>query len=164
MAVSLGLLGDDLASVIAVMTLLLACLEEISVWLGLAARLPAEALNWTAANGGVTIKWGLKGCLPAALPGNRLKSAFFALFLPFCAFPGGTKSTREVQKTEGRGLFPQMRIRLNPPSLKPPFAALQLKPALHYVRIRPCPPKKCVSLFPLSCLAKIVSQRQGRGW
>ena len=33
-------------------------------------------------------KWGLKGCL-AALPGNRPKSAFFALFLPFLPFCGG---------------------------------------------------------------------------
>ena len=33
-------------------------------------------------------KWGLKGCL-AALPGNRPKSADFALFLPFSPFSGG---------------------------------------------------------------------------
>ena len=33
-------------------------------------------------------KWGLKGCL-TALPGNRPKSAFFALFLPFSPFSGG---------------------------------------------------------------------------
>ena len=33
-------------------------------------------------------KWGLKGCL-AALPGNRPKSAFFALFLPCSPFSGG---------------------------------------------------------------------------
>ena len=33
-------------------------------------------------------KWGLEGCL-AALPGNRPKSAFSALFLPFSPFSGG---------------------------------------------------------------------------
>ena len=36
------------------------------------------AISWAAGCN----KWGLKGCL-AALPGNRPKSAFFALFLPF---------------------------------------------------------------------------------
>ena len=46
-------------------------------------------------------KWRLKGCL-AALPGNRPKSAFFVLFLPF--------SSSDL---------------LKPPSLKPPFAVLQ---------------------------------------
>ena len=39
-------------------------------------------ITWAAANGGVT-NGGLKGCL-AALPGNRPKSAVFALF--FCLF------------------------------------------------------------------------------
>ena len=64
-------------------------------------------------------KWGLKGCL-AALPGNRPKSAFFALFLPFLPFSGG------CEETEEEGLFPQISSDfLKPPSLKPPFAALQ---------------------------------------
>ena len=72
-------------------------------------------------------KWGLKGCL-AALPGNRPKSAFSALFLPFSPFSGGCKSTWEIQKTEEKGLFPQISSDLlKPPSLKPPFAALQHK-------------------------------------
>ena len=35
-------------------------------------------------------KWGLKGCL-AALPGNRPKSDFFALFLPFSPFFAGSE-------------------------------------------------------------------------
>ena len=73
-------------------------------------------------------KWGLKGCL-AALPGNRPKSAFFALFCLFRPFPEGAKSTWEIQKTEEKGLFPQISSDLlKPLSLKPPFAALQLKP------------------------------------
>ena len=53
-------------------------------------------------------KWGLKGCL-AALPGNRPKSAknrpFSAFFRPF---PEGDKSTWGIQKTEEKGLFPQI--------------------------------------------------------
>ena len=54
-------------------------------------------------------KWGLKGCL-AALPANRPKSVFFALL-----------------KTEEKGLFPQISLDLlEPPYLKPPFAALQV--------------------------------------
>ena len=67
-------------------------------------------------------KWGFKGCL-AALPGNRPKSAFFALFRPF---PEGLKSTWKIQKTEEKGLFPRIPSDfLKPPSLKPPFAAPQ---------------------------------------
>ena len=70
-------------------------------------------------------KWGLKGCL-AALPRNRPKSAFFPLFLPFSPFSEGAKSTWEIQKKEEKGLFPQISSDLlKPPSLKPPFAALQ---------------------------------------
>ena len=85
-------------------------------------------------------KWGFKGCL-AALPGNQPKSAFFALFLPFSPFLEGPNSTWEIQKTEEKGLFPQISSDLlKPPSLKPPFAALQLftLPALR---------KICVSFF-----------------
>ena len=72
-------------------------------------------------------KWGFKGCL-AALPGNRPKSAFSALFLPFLPFSGRCSShLPEIQKTEEKGLFPQVSSDLlEPPSLKPPFAALQL--------------------------------------
>ena len=67
-------------------------------------------------------KWGLKGCL-ATLPGNRPKSAFFGLFRPF---PVGPNSTWKIQKTEEKGLFPEMPSDLlKPPSLKPPFAAPQ---------------------------------------
>ena len=72
-------------------------------------------------------KWGLKGCL-AALSGNRPKSAFSPFFCFFRPFPEGAKSTWEIQKTEGKGLFPQISSDLlKPPSLKPPFAALQLR-------------------------------------
>ena len=68
---------------------------------------------------------GLKECL-AALPGNRPKSALFALFLPFRPLPEGAKSTWEIQKTEEKGLFPQISSDLlKHPSLKRPFAALQ---------------------------------------
>ena len=70
-------------------------------------------------------KWGLKGCL-AGLPGNRPKSAKIALFLLFRPFPESAKSTWEIQKTEEKGLFPQISSDfLKPPSLKPPFAGLQ---------------------------------------
>ena len=65
-------------------------------------------------------KWGLKGCL-AALPRNRPFSPFFCLFRPF---PEGAKSTWKIQKTEEKGLFPQISSDfLKPPSLKRPFAA-----------------------------------------
>ena len=81
---------------------------------------------WAAAKLGCN-KWVLKGCL-AALPGNRPKSALFALFLPsFRPFPEGAKSTWEKSRKWRRKAFflryPQ--ICLNPPSLKPPFVALQ---------------------------------------
>ena len=68
-------------------------------------------------------KWGLKGWL-AALPGNQPKSAEIALFLPFFAL--SRRVRRAIQKTEEKGLFPQISSDLlKPPSLKPPFAALQ---------------------------------------
>ena len=82
--------------------------------------------NWAAANGGVT-NGGLKGVWPPFLEisRNRPKSPFFCLFRPF---PEGAKSTWEIQKTEEKGLFPQISSDfLKPPSLKPPFAALQHK-------------------------------------
>ena len=70
-------------------------------------------------------KWGLKGCL-AALPGNRPKWAFSPFFCLFRLFLDGAKSIWKIQKTEEKGLFPQISSDLlKPPSLKPPFAALQ---------------------------------------
>ena len=54
---------------------------------------------------------------------NRHFSPFSCLFRPV---PEGAKSTWEIQKTEEKGLFPQISSDfLKPPSLKPPFAALQ---------------------------------------
>ena len=72
-------------------------------------------------------KWGLKGRL-ADLPGDRPKSAFFALFLPFSPFSGGCEEhLGNLQKTEEKGRFPQISSDfLKLPSLKPPFAALQI--------------------------------------
>ena len=71
-------------------------------------------------------KWGFKGCL-AALPRNQPKAAFFSpFFCLFRPFLEGLKSTWKIQKTEEKGLFPQMSSDfLKPPSLKPPFAAPQ---------------------------------------
>ena len=78
-------------------------------------------LLWAAANGGVT-NGGLRGVW-LEISRNRPKSPFFCLFRPF---PEGPKSTREIQKTEEK-VFPQISSDLlKPPSLKPPFAALQL--------------------------------------
>ena len=58
---------------------------------------------WAAANGGVT-NGGFKGCL-AALPGNRSKSAFFALFLPFSPFSGGPEQHLENPENGGKRPF-----------------------------------------------------------
>ena len=56
---------------------------------------------------------------------NRPFSPFFCLFRPF---PEGAKSSWEIQKTEEKGLFPQISSDLlKPPALKPPFPALQRK-------------------------------------
>ena len=82
--------------------------------------------NWSAASGGVT-NGGLRGVWPPVLEigRNRPFSPFFCLFRPF---PEGLKSTWKIQKTEEKGLFPQISSDfLKPPSLKPPFAALQEK-------------------------------------
>ena len=71
-------------------------------------------------------KWGLRGVWPPVLEirRNRPFSPFFCLFRPF---PEGLNSTWKIQKTEEKGLFPQISSDfLKPPSLKPPFAALQL--------------------------------------
>ena len=80
--------------------------------------------SWAAANGGVT-NGGLRGVWPPFLEigRNRPFSPFFCLFRPFSE---GAKSTWEIQKTEEKGLFPQISSDfLKPPSLKPLFAALQ---------------------------------------
>ena len=49
-------------------------------------------------------KWGFKGCL-AALPRNRPKSAFFALFLPFSPFSGGCEEHLENPENGGKRPF-----------------------------------------------------------
>ena len=82
---------------------------------------------WAAANGGVT-NGGLRGVWPPfpEIGRNRPFSPFFCLFRPF---PEGLKSTWKIQKTEEKGLFPQISSDfLKPPSLKPPFAAPQFLP------------------------------------
>ena len=84
----------------------------------------SNRFSWAAANGGVT-NGGLRGVWPPLLEigRNRPFSPFFCLFRPF---PEGAKSTWETQKTEEKGLFPQISSELlKPPSLEPPFAALQ---------------------------------------
>ena len=84
-------------------------------------------MAWDAANGGVT-NGGLRGVWPPFLGIGPFRpfSPFFCLF---CPFPEGAKSTWEIQKTEEKGLFPQISSDLlKPPSLKPPFAALQMAP------------------------------------
>ena len=78
-----------------------------------------HSVDWSAANGGVT-NGGLRGVSPPFLEigQNRPFSPFFCLFRPF---PEGAKSTWEIQKTEEKGLFPQISSDLlKPPSLKPP--------------------------------------------
>ena len=84
----------------------------------------SQAIFWGAANGGVT-NGGLRGVCPPVLEigRNRPFSPFFCLFRPF---PEGLKGTWKIQKTEEKGLFPQISSDfLKPPSLQPPFAALQ---------------------------------------
>ena len=49
-------------------------------------------------------KWGFKGCL-ASCPGNRPKSAFFALFLPFSAFSGGPGQHLKSPENGGKRPF-----------------------------------------------------------
>ena len=52
-------------------------------------------------------KWGFKGCL-TALPGNRPRSAFFALFLPFSPFSGGCKEhLGNPEKRKKEASFPR---------------------------------------------------------
>ena len=85
----------------------------------------AQSLKiWAAANGGVT-NGGLRGVWPPfpEIGRNRPFPPFFCLFRPF---QEGLKSTWKIQKTEEKGLFPQISSDLlKPPSLKPPFAAPQ---------------------------------------
>ena len=74
--------------------------------------------------GGVT-NGGLRGVWSPfpEIGRNRPFSPFFCRFHPF---PEGGKSIWEIEKTEERGLFPQISSDLlKPPSLKPPFVALQ---------------------------------------
>ena len=91
-----------------------------------AQRGTRRLVSWAAANGGVT-NGGLRGVWPPfpEIGRNRPFSPFFCLFRPF---PEDSKSTWEIQKTEEKGLFPQISSDLlKPQSLKPPFAALQLR-------------------------------------
>ena len=116
---------------------------------------------WAAANGGVT-NGGLRGVWPPFLEIGRNWpfSPFFCLFRPF---PEGAKSAWEIQKTEEKGLFPQISSDLlKPPSLKPPFAALQPAPKESFSVLRfweknlqgpkswACLPKFCRTLGVLS--------------
>ena len=81
-------------------------------------------------------KWGLKGCL-AALPGNRPKSAFFALFLrfslfrPFAAFFGKSRKRREKACFLR---YPQ--ICLNPHLRHPKTKSLQNKDLYDTISVR----------------------------
>ena len=80
-----------------------------------ANRFAENPVFWAAANGGVPF---------LEIGRNRPFSPFFCLFLPF---PEGAKSTWKIQKTEEKGLFSKISSDLlKPPSLKPPFAALQV--------------------------------------
>ena len=105
---------------------------------------PPPVCYWAAANGGVT-NGGLRGVWPPCLEigRNQPKSPFFCLFRPF---PEGAKSTWEIKKTEEIGLFPQISSDfLKPPSLKPPFAALQCYRSLSGPSGPECPRKQGVS-------------------
>ena len=76
--------------------------------------------------GGVT-NGGLRGVWPPFLEIGR-NWPFSPFFCRFRPFPEGPKSTWKIQKTEEKVPFPQISLDLlKPPSLKPPFAALQQK-------------------------------------
>ena len=84
--------------------------------------------------GGVT-NGGLRGVWPPfpEIGRNRPFSPFFCLCRPF---PERLKDTWKIQKTEEKGLFPQISSDfLKPPSLKPPFAAPQ---QCMYTRMHAC--------------------------
>ena len=68
-----------------------------------AAKGPCQGVFWAAAKGGVT-NGGLRGVW-AALPGNRPKSAFFALFLPFLPFSGGCEEHLRNPENGGKRPF-----------------------------------------------------------
>ena len=73
--------------------------------------------TWSAGNGGVT-NGGLRGVWPPVLVEIGLFHPFLCLFAP----PPPPKSTWKIQKTEEKGLFPQISsVLLKPPSLKPLF-------------------------------------------
>ena len=93
----------------------------------------AKIAKIAAANGGVT-NGGLRAVWLhfLAIGRNRPFPPFFCLV---CPFPEGAKSTWEIQKTQEKGLFPQISSDfLKPPSLKPPLVALQAKIAAISVR------------------------------
>ena len=81
--------------------------------------------NWSAANGGVT-NGGLRGVWPPVLEIGRNRP-FLALFLPFSTlFRRARRAPGKSRKRRKKAFFLRYpRICLNPPSLKPPFAALQ---------------------------------------
>ena len=109
--------------------------------------------TWAAANGGVT-NGGLRGVWPPfpEIGRNRPFSPFFR------PFPEGAKSTWEIQKTEEKGLFPQISSDLlKPPSLKPPFAALQR--TVDDLRFRVCCVLGC-SLFPSDFRSSLARQQK----
>ena len=90
------------------------------------------AALWAAANGGVTNE-GLRGVWPPFLEIGRNRP-FSAFFTPFLEGPNGTW---KIQKTEEKGLFPQISSDLlKPPSLKPPFAVLQVCLSLCFAFVR----------------------------
>ena len=98
-------------------------LLEMAVRVLIMACFPGDFLreNWAAANGGVT-NGGSRGVWPPfpEISRNRPFSPFFCIFRPF---PEGAKSTWKIQKTEEKGLFPQISSDfLKPPSLKPPLS------------------------------------------
>ena len=112
---------------------------------------------WAAANGGVT-NAGLRGVwLPFQEIGrNRPFSPFFCLFRPF---PEGPKSTWEIQKTEEKGLFPQISSdSLKSPSLKLPFAAPQVS---FFCVFDSCQAKPAQDRDPVAILARMpVASRE----
>ena len=88
--------------------------------------------SWAAANGGVT-NGGLRGVWPPFR-----KSAEIGLFRPFSTFSpfsGGCEEHLENPENGGKRPFPQISSdSLKPPSLKPPFAALQKRQGTEFLR------------------------------
>ena len=109
--------------------------------------------------------WGFKGCL-ASGPGNRPNSSVFALFLPFSPFSGGPE--QHLENPENGGKRPFSSNLLKPPSLKPPFAALQfpIRDSFRTSRTRDSLPQPSARLSEEICLSEGsagVSQRALRG-